>query len=688
MKVFGVTTFGAMILLTGAASAQECDNPIYRAGYDPSTNRASLYERCDPPPGQIDPILVPIIAPDAGTQALWASNPTNHARPEINLTDAANGFDLVFSYDRPTEADPAGLGNIVIDGIRLGNDVDLVDLRVKAIDDAAFGAPNDGQGPNVPFEIPVLTPGKQWPDGMHPNLSYGGSYFSPAIVLQNATHTLGISVHYPVRERKHNMRFFLESTSEDPVLGRSWKLTIRVNSNGAATAAAGNLQVGELGREYVVAVRVQRGDPHLWVQTLEPYRRYFRQLYGWVRYSYDPRPVRGEQFARTYAIRAGEPYGFWNNPGGLDPNYAENMNPYTYGWKPWTENLVLGTTALGYKRTLIWSPAGAFDVTCNFPFIFTSNWANFPDPSDYLQLLQVEQKGVQLGLYWGRAIEPMAQLSCVVPEDCVAEWAAFNGPCPEKLDPNNAQQVEWTLTEFERAMVVNSTLIGLDAFLGGLGLAERLDWLDTLRDYAHYGFGANPKFLIEPARTDVFLPYAPLAQVDRYIRGPLTMADFLVPGHERYSVVQGLVPDQNYSAEEFGDYIVGSDATATTAFRRAQARRAAERGWIPIIMNANNYDNGNNAAPKPPVSIAGDDPSLYVPRRSWQVNPEIPDEPQYRLSGDINLDGVVDVQDFNIVVANMGKTLPAFDLDGDLIITVNELSAVVFNLGNDYRTIP
>jgi hypothetical protein len=61
----------------------------------------------------------------------------------------------------------------------------------------------------------------------------------------------------------------------------------------------------------------------------------------------------------------------------------------------------------------------------------------------------------------------------------------------------------------------------------------------------------------------------------------------------------------------------------------------------------------------------------------------IPDECEKDCPGDANGDGVVDLADLNLVLANFGQTTDQGDVNGDGVVDLADLNLVLANFGDE-----
>lgn len=470
---------------------------------------------------------------------------------QYEISDCGNGYDMILTAHNNTPTSRP-IASICISTMILGQYVDVRDMRWGARSRVMNGLTNN---PEI--------------------LSYPGDLYAPVHVLGGQHYTIGVSVKYPILEYKHDVAFHPNapawlnngaSPSE-----RRWNMYIHFSrpypTSGFMFYDA-MLEPGET-REYVVAVRVQRNTGQ-WIRTIEPYSRYFHDMYGPVKYQRDPRHVKARVFAGGFAQGP-------DNPAGWYPNHRIDQN----GWQYSVNTLITGDP---YERIMLWAPSGLYDSGVNFPFQFTSRLKDSPqletafDPA--IGLPRVAAAGKQLGLWWGNSAR------------YAATWNPEEQPV---LDIENPVHRTAAFHELDLAYEAGVRAIGLDAMSHKrIPMWKQIQWIGELQERA-----PGVKFVVEPATCDVLHNITPMyfrgygaAAVIRLppdltnIRSPHYLADLLNPGHETWASMRW---DPNARA--------GRTATAMDRFRDTQ--RAAFYGFVPIL-----FDDVNPAG-------------LILARRSW-----------------------------------------------------------------------
>ena len=373
---------------------------------------------------------------------------------------------------------------------------------------------------------------------------YPGRIYLPGHVIQVNGYTLGVTVQYPILEYEHTITFGTFYKGNDD----TWRIPMIPNKyynySGPGLSdynADADLAPSE-SRTYTVSVRIHKESEcydtvNDWVRTLRPYRRYFKALYGDVRYSRNATPTLGQTVAT----------------GGDDDNYYsyayhETRAPNVHGWggsegdDGWVPFLE-GEALKGWKRHMLWSAGGRYnDEATTAPNLaphFTSEWDNMNEiGADNVYLADfADVEGNTLGLWWGRSTSIPTPL----------QW---NPTSYTELDPDNTTHVNFAFDEMDGAVAsdVNATEIGLDAFKE-MPVWESYWWLQDLQ--AEY---PGVRFITENQHCDILhtlaptyevmaIPYGniegsePIDEFNRYPEG-LILHDFLNQGHEFWGELQ------------------------------------------------------------------------------------------------------------------------------------------------------
>lgn len=463
---------------------------------------------------------------------VWIANADSIAPKSIELVPEADGFDLVFEFENTTN-DRKRMGEFVVGGIRFPQQI---------VYRALF---NDGK------PLPLDHRGAPYFGG---GANYPGALYSPAAVVHSGSDTIGMALHYDVRKYRHGVFIRVESPGgiydHD---GRNWQ--VRFNLARGDNDPGGRLDPGEQ-RVYRLSVRTFHGDRSEWVRTLVPYRDFFRQTYGPVRYQRDPRPVRGAELAQVAHTSPQNPRGFLG---------GENR-PDLVGFQP-VVDMMRDFERTGFRRIMIWSPSGVNRVNLdgNYPFNFTTGWQSSARLRESVGLLRNYGAGSSdFGLWWGNS-------SFVMPR----EWDV---PGRAPFDIRNPQHVERAREELNAARATNVTTIGLDA-MSSMPAWDAYEWVLQLQsEYPEMRFifeTLSPDFIHTIAPTYLYGTRIP--ENDPFAaNSPMMLADFLNPGHETWAQISG----QDVKINS------GLPPTAATPANilYERARKAAHDGYVPVVF--------------------------------------------------------------------------------------------------------
>lgn len=487
------------------------------------------------------PSLTRITATASGSTRTELISPNRHPvwipgedsiEPEVRHIPRPDGFDLIFDFHNGT-ASSKRMGQFVVGGVRFPRQI---------ISRAIF---NDGKALPIDHkDAPYFGGGANYP----------GALYSPVAVIQSGNDTIGFSLQYDVREYKHGV--FIRVESPGGIYdhgGRNWQVRFQIARGDEDIG--GRLEPGE-SRQYTLSVRSHHGKRDEWVRTLIPYREFFRETYGPVRYERDPRPVRGVELAQVPLASVQNPRGF----------LGQNERPDIVGFAPVVRQLVEFERA-GYERVMVWSPSGVNRINKlgNYPFNFTTGWESIPRLRDTKILLrEYGSRPSDFGLWWGNS-------SYVMP----TEWDV---PERTRLDINDPNHVRRAREELNAALSVNATTIGLDA-MSSLPAWDAYEWVLQLQDeYPDLRFifeTLSPDFI--HTITPTYLYGTRIPENDPFAaNSPMTMADFLNPGHETWAQISG----QDVKINS------GLPPTAATPANLLYQRalKAAQDGYVPVVF--------------------------------------------------------------------------------------------------------
>lgn len=317
--------------------------------------------------------------------------------------------------------------------------------------------------------------------------SYPDQLYSPVIIVKNQALAMGMSLLYPVLDYQHEVRTKFYKGKAGTRYEDSWFGEFRLD---------GSLPAGQA-RLYEVVVRYANVED--WIHTIAPYREYFRQHYGEVKYRQDMRPVFGMVVGDSMWLSD-------DNPRGLSVN-----RPDLNGWEKDIDRIVEHVTTAGYKRVMVWNPGGLYRTHTenNFPPQIMSSWSSAMrrTASEWKRLDDV---GVDVMYWWGHSSKVADQWDDNVLED---------------FSPKNRRHRRSMLREYGLAEARGADGLGFDAF--HMPVWEAVPWLEQLAS-------RNPDatFVIEPAGCDILhVRYPTFVQASR-LEEPHLLADYLVPGRE------------------------------------------------------------------------------------------------------------------------------------------------------------
>ena len=489
--------------------------------------------------------------------------------PSMSFTPARNGFDITLTYRNATSL-PQPLGQIIIDGIMLGPVIDHWDFR--------------GQG------TPLVHDRRRAQVYVTGGLPYPQELYSPVILLSDERYTVGISLLYSAAEYLHPVTTHTFSVGGRPESDRSWSSGFHLR---------GDLPPGQT-RQYTLALRLMATDPsepNGWVRTLTPYRDFFRQAYGTMRYTPDRRPVLAVHMSSPQLCKPSNPRGW----------VEDTRRPDLYGWDGWVNWIPREMTRLGFDRVMIWAASGNYlhNQDENFPFLALSPIKTEPALfSTFGRLQTLPQRGPsEVGYWWGRSQEVMR---------------VWDSPTSEILDPNNPDHVTRAMRELGVAVELGAQAVGLDAF-SKIPYYDAYHWLERMRARA-----PGVKFISELDAPDLIHLLGPTYLYGHQTDRPHLLADLLMPGHETWT--QATFPAM---AEMLGRELTLSE-------RQAEIRRIAALGYIPVIMGDNGVpDRTLRAAesfrqtippdlfdaPPPPPPPPSRDPRSWSPPRPISRSP-------------------------------------------------------------------
>lgn len=373
---------------------------------------------------------------------------------------------------------------------------------------------------NVNFKQPLDRNVQQ----LHPVRSYPARIYSPVMGIRTGEVFLGSSFIYPAFDVKKEVNLDYRYNARE----RTWSMRYRIwDENNLAEAREGNYDpaVFKPGERMSFTIAVTVAKPSQWVTAFRPYRDFFRETYGSVRYTASREPIMGLTLGIPSRISPLNPKGYGaNGPAGegrLD----------IVGWRGFYRRIMDDSQRLGYRRFLLWMPAGSYNVhrDTNMVWEITSSWS----PAMYEtahELRRLHQAGVTVGLWWGRAFSISG---------------GFDSGRRHPWDPDNEADNAAAFRELDRAYDMGVRLIGLDDTRRSIFPSDWHPSSDVLFRrifpilYQRY---PEMRWVIEPGASDFLHLWGSTFMWAGQVHGPTEFADYLVPGHESHAVLRPTSP--------------------------------------------------------------------------------------------------------------------------------------------------
>lgn len=432
---------------------------------------------------------------------------TTHIAPVINVSVNGNGFDIEYIFENTTH-DTASLGELHFGRVKLDSII-YARNTTYTFQEETYHAKRNSQ---------YVGSARVYPSS---------SSYSPVAVFRDKDYIYGISVVYPFMEYHHTINLLLAGAnmSFQPL---GWDLFVQINKNhnGEKYYASGELAPGQK-RIYKMYVRIDRvNDPEQdWKKVIQPYKTYFQEHLLKMEYVKDRRPVIGYHGVSDHLVTDLNPYGYWNPTN--DPLLTSHpVRPDQYGFGPVTDYLNRLLKRYSFQRLMYWAPTGLYrhHPQLNYPFQFMSRWKSFDNSrvgkdGDVMQdginnFIQLASMKYELGFWWGHAIY-------------VSRY--WDSPTYEKFDPSNKDHWELSFKEMRIAKQAHASCVGLDSFNELTGW-DQVTWLDSMASFTDHAI----KFVSETYTFDVIHTKAAFYYADWNAFGPHVLADFLVPGNEKW----------------------------------------------------------------------------------------------------------------------------------------------------------
>lgn len=534
-------------------------------------------------------------------------------QPTVEVLPQDRGYDLVYTFVN-SGSTPRSQGQFQIGVLSLGPEISQI----------------DGGYRGSPFRY------ESAPTARVIARYYPKTMYAPVWVMRDGRYSIGVSVHYPILEYKHDFRFIMRKAAAAYANGEGnpgWWIEARLSNNPSENDAQkmnheAIIAPGET-RRYVVSVRVTDSQER-WMETLLPYRDYFRQLYGALRYERRTTPIRGTTLAINSAISDENPYGW---------AMMDARKPDMVGWEKQIEEIAKHKS---WGGIMVWAPTGLYarNKNHNYPYQFTSRWLENDNVRTALDSRigfpsVIRKSRSELGLWWGRSVQV---------------FDAWDAEHFEPFDPDNPVHVERSLKEIDLAVRAGTTIIGLDTFSHNYTPTWKLyRWLEYLTwRYPQVRFVTEPMqcdfiHTLAAGYVDGFSFSTTLQRIEDYylLNGPHYLADFLLPGHETWASM-GYSGMSQFNVEP------------TTQRAYEDMERYAAYGFVPMFHVSFSLERDIRAAESWLTSVPQD---LQIPRSEWvqKKAPTITTQgmPGLNNSGDPNFEQLVQTQ---LPMSGMGET--------------------------------
>lgn len=435
------------------------------------------------------------------TLSMFAGFPAG-VTTDVVPTPAVDGTDLRFTF-RNTTGSAKRLGRIYVGILNLGADIEYFNFRHTSTPTPAHTTSHIGWAAMYPDDL-----------------------YSPVAVLRNDDMAVGLSMQYPVMDYQHDVRIEISSPGNwlaDGEAGRGWLVSFGLgNINQEAPHSRiqyeAELAPGEE-RVYTISMRFTKNAGE-WQKTLVPYRDFFRETYGPVKYQRRTTPVLGYALADPGAISTINPQG-----------YRANHRPDLNGFGGVLREL---DSYINWPTIMLWAPTGLYRTNreLNWPYQFATRWNVSPQQQTAFAptgFPSIPARGQTLGMWWGRSLG-------------LAERWDTNEYTP--FDPENQRHRAIGFAELDAAAQAGATEIGLDTYGHHVTpIWKSRQWLRDMQS-RH----PEMRFVTEPSMCDIMHVEAPTfisgwnavtsrpaSRSDLYnITTPNYLADFLLPGHETW----------------------------------------------------------------------------------------------------------------------------------------------------------
>lgn len=417
----------------------------------------------------------------------------------ISAEQIAEGIVLHFDVSNQTDQ-PAATPDFHIAGINLPrHDVEILD-----------------NWKNVHFRGTLARNQNQ----LHALRSYPSDIYSPVMGIRTDDVFLGSSMIYSPLDQKKEVTLdyrYIPSESTWSMRYRLWDENNIANLRDGRTKPA----VFAPGERMTFAIAVTVAEPSQWVTAFRPYRDFFRETYGNVRYQSNREPIYATSLGLSSRITPSNPRGYVVS----GPTGSGRLD--LIGWRGFHQHMLQELQPLGYRRFMLWHVSGSYKQHRNMNMVWeiTSSWSPVMyETAD--ELRQLQRSGFTVGFWWGRAFSISG---------------GFDSGRRHAWDPGNDEDNAAAFRELDLAYEMGVRMIGLDATPRRIYSGELTPGSDVLyRQIFPMLYERYPQmhWVIEPAPCDYLHVWGSSFMWSGEVHGPTEFADYLVPGHESHAVMK------------------------------------------------------------------------------------------------------------------------------------------------------
>lgn len=446
---------------------------------------------------------------------------------QINYTLQSDGIDIYINYYNDNPNSTSGyqsLGSIYFNGFSLGKLVDILNCR----DGTKF---NEFDNNNYNIYNTNLLP---------ESIGYPNEKFSNVSVIRNSGYTVGIGVMTNVFNK--NKEIYETWTCNGSETNSDWALKYDFQDNVLSYAGqTGYRQPRTLlayneGLDVKISIRVSPNN-YDWWNTLQPYKEWFNERFGYIRYVRDQRPIVGIVPTQTTFIATGNLLGF-------DPKFNINTSGYSV-----LSNIVKSFhNDRKYDRILLWSLGGLYNDSLssqyNYPSLTISPLIEgstvhnlYPTLYDLEPIIDLSYDIPSMGYYagYGTILHNEWNIQPINGAGSIGGVQYSNSVLD--VDVDNSLVLYPKLKEIELASdYLKSNTFFLDAYGVGLPLNQYVSYISLLTSLfpnMKIGAEASPCDAISLyGPSYLFHPNSSINAKTNWTYGPHILAEYLMPGHE------------------------------------------------------------------------------------------------------------------------------------------------------------